>query len=438
MPSYRKASNERLIFLLFYFALSASMYLPGPYFVLYLNTHIALSWIGLSYSLNRLSNLLFEYPSGIFADEFGRLKSTMVGTFLFGMSMILLTAFRRLQIHIVLLSAFLGGAGMAFISGSLEAWAVDEFGKNYVKRLFSDMGTLKNISGVVASILSGILVKYWGLEWPLFLSGLVGVFSPVVLLFLPDNRGYSGDETLLRKNLRLFRNIDFSMLVFLSLIVSSMLSVFFVVWPVTLKTLGAPESILGPVYFSLMLSMSLGSYIARRVSKPLQGVSFFLISGAIITAAIGLMVKWNTGYIMVLGLLYVLEVLIGLYYVFMGYIRNSIIPSEIRASAISLISLMNSAVGVVLLPLFLSLGKLHVKWIICSLLLTLGLISLKVWKTYLSSVPSQSIDPKIALESGGNPIHRKDRKAGSLLLPPRPPEGEQEHNKCREEGPLEI
>lgn len=394
-PPHRKASNERLIFLLFYFALSASIYLPGPYFVLYLNAHIALSWIGLSYSLNRLSNLLFEYPSGIFADKVGRLKSTMLGTFLVGMSMILLTIFERLPIYIVLLSAFLGGgAGMAFISGSLEAWAVDEFGKKDVKRLFSDMGTLKNIAGVIASILSGILVKYAGLKYPLFISGLLGVFSPPAVLFsLPDNRGYSEGRTLLRKNLKLFQNPpDFSMLVFLSLLVSSMLSVFFVVWPVTLKNLGAPKSILGPVYFSLMLSMSLGSYIARKVSMPLRGVSFFLIFGTAITIAIALVLKWNIdSYIIVLALLYVLEVLIGLYYVFMGYIRNSIVPSEIRASAISMISLVNSAVGIVILPLFLSLGELHVKWIICSLLLALGLIPLKAWKTYLSSILSQEM-----------------------------------------------
>ncbi len=63
---FASESNQRgrLIFLLFYFLLSISMYLPGPYFILYLNAYVALPWIGLAYSVNRVSNLLLEYPSG--------------------------------------------------------------------------------------------------------------------------------------------------------------------------------------------------------------------------------------------------------------------------------------------------------------------------------------------------------------------------------------
>jgi len=66
------------------------MYLPGPYFILYLSTYVALPWIGLAYSLNRASNLLLEYPSGVLADKVGRLKSTMLGSLLLGMSMLIL------------------------------------------------------------------------------------------------------------------------------------------------------------------------------------------------------------------------------------------------------------------------------------------------------------------------------------------------------------
>ena len=90
MLAHRGRSKERLVFLLFYFLLSVSMYLPGPYFILYLSTYVALPWIGLAYSLNRASNLLLEYPSGVLADKVGRLKSTMLGSLLLGMSMLIL------------------------------------------------------------------------------------------------------------------------------------------------------------------------------------------------------------------------------------------------------------------------------------------------------------------------------------------------------------
>ncbi|WP_054841604.1 MFS transporter [Thermococcus peptonophilus] len=113
------------------------MYLPGPYFILYLSTYVALPWIGLAYSLNRASNLLLEYPSGVLADKVGRLKSAMLGSLLLGMSMLVLVIFgtpRGLPCGGICPTR--GVRGMAFISGSLEAWAVDAFDKANLKELF--------------------------------------------------------------------------------------------------------------------------------------------------------------------------------------------------------------------------------------------------------------------------------------------------------------
>ena len=384
MPVHRRGSNGQLIFLLFYFLLSISMYLPGPYFTLYLNTYVALPWIGLAYSLNRVSNLLLEYPSGVLADKVGRLKSTMLGSFLLGMSMLVLVIFGTPKVYIVILSALLGGAGMAFISGSLEAWAVDTFGKTNMKKLFSNMGTLKNIGGVIASILAGTSVKYMGLKWPLLLSGVLGVLSPAMLFLLQDNRGHHDSRTILLKNLRMFRDIRFSMLVLIILLVSSMLSVFFVIWPITLRDVGIYESLLGFVYFLLMTFMTIGSYLARKASSEIKGIKMFLIGGTVITSTIALLLKLNPTKptaMLILVLLFIFEILIGSYYVFIAHMRNSVIPSEIRASAISMISLVNSGVGMVTLPLFLALGDLAFKWIICSILLVLGTIVFELWKT---------------------------------------------------------
>ena len=384
MPTHRKNSNGQLIFLLFYFLLSVSMYLPGPYFILYLSTYVALPWIGLAYSLNRASNLLLEYPSGVLADKVGRLKSTMLGSLLLGMSMLVLVIFGTPRVHLVVTSALLGGAGMAFISGSLEAWAVDTFGKANLKELFSSMGTLKNVGGVVASILAGALVKYLGLKWPLLVSGILSVLSTVILLSLKNNRGHPEGRTIIRKNLQMFKDARFSTLVLVILLVSSMLSVFFVIWPLTLKDAGLYESLFGIVYFLLMTSMAVGSYLARRVSSEINGMRTSLLGSAAITLTIAFLLKLShtkLTAVFILGFLVILEILIGAYYVFIAHLRNSVIPSEIRASAISMISLMNSGVGMVILPLFLALGDLSLKWVICSTLLVSGVLVFELWKT---------------------------------------------------------
>ncbi|WP_199920083.1 hypothetical protein [Thermococcus piezophilus] len=59
------------------------------------------------------------------------------------------------------------------------------------------------------------------------------------------------------------------MLVLIILLVSSMLSVFFVIWPITLRDVGIDE--LGFVYFVLMTFMAIGSYLARRTSSEIRG-----------------------------------------------------------------------------------------------------------------------------------------------------------------------
>ncbi len=182
----------------------------------------------------------------------------------------------------------------------------------------------------------------------------------------------------------MFRDIRFSMLVLIILLVSSMLSVFFVIWPITLRDVGVYESILGFVYFLLMTFMAIGSYLARRTSSEVKGVQIFLIGGAVITLTIALILGSNPAKhvaMLILVLLFALEVLIGSYYVFIAQLRNSVIPSEIRASAISMISLVNSGVGMVVLPLFLSLGGSCPQWIVCSLLLVFGLVVFELWKT---------------------------------------------------------
>lgn len=360
------------------------MYLPGPYFILYLSTYVALPWIGLAYSLNRASNLLLEYPSGVLADKVGRLKSAMLGSLLLGMSMLVLVIFGTPRGYLVVASALLGGAGMAFISGSLEAWAVDAFGKTSLKELFSSMGTLKNVGGVIASILAGVLVKYLGLKWPLLASGILGALSPVVLLALKDNRGHSESRIILGKSLQMFKDARFSILVLVILLVSSMLSVFFVIWPLTLRDAGLYESLLGIVYFTLMMAMATGSYLARRVSSEINGIRTFLLSGAAITLTIVLLLRLchsKLTAVFILGSLLIFEILIGAYYVFIAHIRNSVIPSEIRASAISMISLINSGVGMITLPLFLALGDIALKWAICSILLVIGMVVFEIWKT---------------------------------------------------------
>src|SRR5215208_1062001 len=67
---------------------------------------------------------LFEVPTGVFADTFGRRRSVIVGCILMGCGFALEGAIPRFVT--VLAAQAIWGVGYTFISGALEAWIADE------------------------------------------------------------------------------------------------------------------------------------------------------------------------------------------------------------------------------------------------------------------------------------------------------------------------
>lgn len=66
---------------------------------------------------------LLEVPTGAFADIFGRKKSIVAGCFMLSLSM--LVYFFGNSFLIFIIAEIIGALGLTFLSGALEAWAVD-------------------------------------------------------------------------------------------------------------------------------------------------------------------------------------------------------------------------------------------------------------------------------------------------------------------------
>jgi len=352
----RHFGSSFIVFLLGYGLYSLAINVPGPYLVIYFaQAGVVLSVIAFSLSANRIIALIANYPAGIFTDRYGRIKSFSIGATIMGLAFIALS-WLPTTLTVLLYSA-LSGLGVAFIRGSLEAWLVDAFSEGG-KPPMKEISTAKAI-GTIANAASGVVASMPTCSLPynyLFLiSGLLLFSSITPLLTLKDNYGAKSSARVIFSSLNLLRRRAF--LTLISYTACSWAGIYFLMifWPLILVHNGLRGDLIGVTYTALLGSMAVGSAIARRASgivKCLRGLSLISLCIAII---FGFLASYR-GLIYALALLAAFEVALGAYTVLLAYVRNAIIPSEARASAISLMSTFNSVATAVLTPLMAKLG----------------------------------------------------------------------------------
>ena len=114
-------------FLNFLFWFSTAMVLP-VYVLVLTDEGLSLSQIAVAMAMVSLAIFIFEFPSGVFADWFGRKRVYMMAGIILSAAMSLLFFINTYSA--VLAGLFLFGTGRAFASGSLEAWFIDAIHEN--------------------------------------------------------------------------------------------------------------------------------------------------------------------------------------------------------------------------------------------------------------------------------------------------------------------
>lgn len=96
---------------------------------------------------------LFEVPTGVVADTYGRRRSLILGWLLMGSTLIVTGLVPSFPV--MLAAAALWGVGATFTSGAYEAWITDEVGADHVGRAFlrgSQFAYLGALLGIGASV----------------------------------------------------------------------------------------------------------------------------------------------------------------------------------------------------------------------------------------------------------------------------------------------
>ncbi len=318
--------------------------------------------------------VIFEVPTGIVADTFGRRISYMLGTLTLGASTILY--FLAWQVHApfwgwALISVLLG-LGFTFFSGATEAWLVDALKftnfKGNLESVFANGQKVMGIAMLAGSVGGGLVAQASNLGVPYILRALLlGITFIIAFLFMKD-LGFTPKRS--KRVLRDMKNIFTTSLnigmrrpairwVMLEAPFSVGLSfyAFYAMQPHLLNLYGDPNAygVAGLAAAIVAGAQIAGGfavpYLKRIFKSRISALATIISINSLVILSIGITNSFPiaVGLLVIWGLLFASRMPIRQAYL------NDLIPSKQRATVLSFDSLMGSSGGVVIQP---TLGKI--------------------------------------------------------------------------------
>ena len=314
--------------------------------------------------------VLFEVPTGVVADGWGRRTSFLLGTMTLAGSTYLYYVLWQISAPFWMWAvvSVLLGLGFTFFSGAVEAWLVDALRySGYEGGLETVLGRGQMAQGIamlVGSVTGGVIAQATDLGVPFLLRVLVLVAMFAVAFRLMHDVGFSPDRSArpveatravlsasLENGLK-NRPVRYVMLA-APFTAGVGIYVFYALQPFLLELFGDPKaySVAGLAAAIVAGSQILGGWLAPH----LRGLFHKRTSVLILTGVIGGAILLALGFT---RLFWVALVLLALWAVMgsaalpvrQAYV-NDMIPSKQRATVLSFDSLMGSSGGVVVQPL---------------------------------------------------------------------------------------
>ncbi|HEY6580434.1 MAG TPA: MFS transporter [Rubrobacter sp.] len=130
---------------------------------------------------------VFEVPTGVYADTFGRRRSVITGCVLMGSGFALEGTIATFVA--VLAAQAVWGVGYTFISGALEAWVADEAADRDLGRVYI-RGEQADYLGSFVGIPVGVLLGLVALNLPLVIGGALTIALGLTLIFTMPERNF--------------------------------------------------------------------------------------------------------------------------------------------------------------------------------------------------------------------------------------------------------
>ena len=312
--------------------------------------------IGFIWSLVLFSQMIFDYPTGSFADKYGRLRIFTIGMIFMGIATIIIA--KSYNVLMLYISGILLGLGESQVSGTLFPWFVNSISiennkekQEYIFKINAQSQFLTNIIGV----LTGFIISFFNIDYKtlLIISGMLYIVNGVFIYFsFEDNKSAETDLVKIGKKSLLFFIKERKLWIYTLALTSSysFYSIYLFIWQPVGKSLGITGSRLGSVYSLYLISFAISAFISKRNIKEFV---YVLCTSLIPVSLIAIYCSHNLILYLVgivsLGFNYKMAML-----KIMGIVHN-FISNEVRSSVISLVSSLSS---VFLIGLQIIIGKI--------------------------------------------------------------------------------
>ncbi|WP_075618491.1 MFS transporter [Paenisporosarcina indica] len=176
---YYIVTSSRSFFIQMVFTLSAIYYVTQAD----LNA-LQLVLIG---TIMEVSVLLFEMPTGLYADHFGRKRSLALGISVIGFAHILEGS--TPEFWAIAVASAMWGIGWTFISGAEQAWIADELSGENLEKTFlrgSQYGSLARFTAILASV---AIASIWSVQTAILFAGVMLIVLAVwTWIKLPETK----------------------------------------------------------------------------------------------------------------------------------------------------------------------------------------------------------------------------------------------------------
>jgi MFS family permease len=309
--------------------------------------------------------VLFEVPTGIVADTFGRRTSYLVGTVTLSASTLLYVLLWQVEgpFWQWAVASILLGLGFTFFSGAVEAWLIDALAATgftgAVETVFGRGQVVTGAAMLTGSLAGGFLAQQVSLGMPFLLRGLVLIVMFGVAFRLMHDIGFTparGGRPLAEVRRLASASLDYGWRVpaVRWLMVEALFTggvaiyAFYAMQPYLLELYGDPQAyqVAGLVAAIVAGAQILGGVAAPRIRRLFRRRTSALIATAGLTVATLALIGVVESFVAVIGLIAVWGLLFAASMPIRQAYLNGLIPSRQRATILSFDSLMDSSGGV--------------------------------------------------------------------------------------------
>ena len=367
MRFFKEGEREHVGLFYLHSILQSSFALIWIYWIIFLmDQGFSFVIIGIALAVNGLFMTLLEVPTGALADAYGRKASTILGFVGFAAGMLIIPSITDPVMLIVVFAVW--GLPITLISGAAEAWVVDKLKavkrEDLIDDFFAKDQSINMMGFIFASILAGLVVKYWGMDMLWYISGISMLATIPVLMvqkeyFVPKKVNFK--ETMKQAGQNIKEGARFSISnkqVFYLLIAMIFIAIggefVMVLKQPYMELMGIPREFFGYIA-AIGSALCVGTpFLAKAIGQRTKNKNVYLamhtlIFAAVIIAIIFINMAWLAALILI-----ILSVRWSMFNpVFEPYFQN-ILPTEIRATMGSFRNMVY-AIGLLIGDIILSL-----------------------------------------------------------------------------------